>query len=82
MRHKPKYRIYARGRPQIWQRFFLRDENFGSRFDRTTCEIFAIYVRSFANGMPIISSNRRPSSSVLAVVTMLICIPRMRSTLS
>ena len=83
MRHNAKYRINARDRPHTLHRFFFRVENFASRLARTIMEVFAIaYVRSFENGMPIISSNRRPSSSFFAVVMMLICIPRMRSTLS
>jgi len=31
IRHRPKCLMYALGRPQRWQRLFLRTGNFGSR---------------------------------------------------
>ena len=83
MRQSWNLRRYPRGRPHTLQRFFVRTLYFGSRFALTIWDVFAIaYVRSFANGIPIISNKRRPSSSLRAVVTMFTCSPRIRSTLS
>lgn len=42
MRHKPKWRINDLLRPQRQQRFTLRVENFGLRFDLAICDSVAI----------------------------------------
>src|SRR5690625_1337547 len=42
MRQSPKSRRYARARPQRWQRFTCRVENFGLRFDLAICALVAI----------------------------------------
>ena len=42
MRHSPNFLMYARARPQTWQRFTFRTENFGLRAARTIMLTFAI----------------------------------------
>src|SRR5689334_13880406 len=41
MRHMPKSRRNARGRPQRWQRLYARTLNFGVRFHFSTIDFFA-----------------------------------------
>jgi hypothetical protein len=84
--HIPNFRMYARGRPHSLHRFFFRTGYFGGFCAFTICDSFAIGPPAFRqfrlNGMPINCSSRLPSSSVRAVVTMMICRPRIRSILS
>lgn len=85
-------RMYARGRPQMRQRFTWRVENLGSRRARTILDFLAkgptsLYHRmaktyAARNGMPSALSSSNASSSVLADVTMVTSIPRICDTLS
>jgi hypothetical protein len=81
IRHIANFRKKPRGRPQTLQRLCLRTENFGTRVALTIMLVFAIYF-PFCSGKPIAVKNSEASSSVLAVVTMVISIPRVLSILS
>jgi len=85
MRHMPKSRRNARGRPQRWQRLYPRTLNFGVRFHFSTSDFLATenplaYRRR--NGMFMSLSSSRPSSSVFAVVTIVTSMPRIFATFS
>src|SRR6185369_7546469 len=91
-RHTPNLRRKARGRPQIWQRLCLRDENFGLRASFTRFAVVAM--NSFSslklkcqnlnsharNGMPRCFKSARACSSERAVVTIVTFIPLSLST--
>jgi len=75
----------ARGRPHTVQRWYARTLNFGVRFALAINDFLAMVLppRAYeAKGMPRSSRSFLDSSSVFAVVTMLISSPRRRSTLS
>ena len=88
IRQIPNLRMYALGRPQIGHRLYALTLNLGVRF------VFAIrdFLAKVAslkipslyglNGMPIWASSVRASSSVLALVTMVIFMPLILSILS
>ena len=90
------FRKYPRGRPQSGQRLRCRTGNFGvlrllakcdsldiiypaSRFTRPLRPASASYV---LNGTPRCRSSERASSSVVALVTNVMFIPRILSTLA
>ena len=82
--------MYARGRPHLRQRLRRRIPNFGAFRSFTLFAVVAIhsFVRQAEgltqfclNGMPINWSSRRASSSVFAVVTTEMFMPRALSTL-
>lgn len=90
IRHNPNLRMYPRGRPHILQR--LRTLTVYLRLDsRATIDFFATEFSPAAyllpgrplydrrNGMSISASIRRASSSVSAVVTIVISSPRTLS---
>ena len=72
------------GRPQILQRVYSLVENFAGRCCLTFILVLAIKIPSYylANGILNNVNNSRASSSVLAVVTIMISIPLTLSTLS
>ena len=86
MRHSAKRRMYPRGRPHTAQRLCWRTSKRDPRRALAMLDFFATGVQSSSyvawNGMPRSSRSLRPSSSVFAVVTMLISSPRSRSILS
>jgi hypothetical protein len=88
MRHSPKSRRNARGRPHRWQRLYLRTLNFGVRFHFSTIDFFAkpapLDRRAYRcrKGMFMSRSSSCPSSSFRAEVTNVMSIPRIFSTLS
>jgi len=83
MRHMPKSRMYARGRPQRRQRLYLRTPNFGVRFDFSMSDFFAnVSSQFFRNGNCSNRSSSIPSSSFRAVVTRVMFMPRIFATLS
>lgn len=89
MRQSLKRRIYARGRPHLVQRFRTRTSNLRF-FSRAIMDFLAMMLLSspygrlprFLNGIPNKVNKRRPSSSLMAVVTIVISMPRRRSILS
>jgi hypothetical protein len=78
-RHSANFRMNARGRPQRWHLFRKRILNLGVF---VSFAIFAVVAMSYAflKGIPSNWSSLRDSSSVLAVVTMEIFMPRALST--
>jgi hypothetical protein len=84
MRHIANRRMYPRGRPQIEQRLCCWTLWRAGRFAFAIIDFFATKLPRYDdwNGMPSSWRSLRPSSSVLAVVTMLISSPRSRSILS
>ena len=95
-RQSANFLMKARGLPQRKQRFRWRTLNFGTFFDLAIFAVVAIsHILRFLcnahqyqhmcsqfcrNGIPNNFNNWRPSSSVRAVVTMEIFIPRFLST--
>src|SRR5262245_41185557 len=77
-RHSPNLRYTALGRPQRWQRVYARTANLGFAAALLISAFFAMGQLSL-NGKPRSLSSARPSSSVLAVVTTVMSIPRVRS---
>ena len=82
MRHMPNLRMYARGRPHTPQRLRNRTWNFAGRFQRSIADVLAKRLYLLVKGIPSAVSSARASSSFLAVVTMVISIPRSLSILS
>jgi len=82
MRHMPNFLMYARGRPHRRQRLWNRTLNLGVCFQRSIADFFAKILYLFRNGIPSCVSRERPSSSVVAVVTMETSRPRSLSILS
>lgn len=84
MRHMPKSRMNARGRPQRRHRLYFRTANFGVRLHFSMSDFFAKAPSSqfFRNGNWSNRSNSIPSSSVRAVVTRVMFMPRIFATLS
>lgn len=81
-RQMPNLRYVALGRPQIEQRVYSRTWNFGVLFCLALSDFLAIRLPYLLNGMPKAVRRLRPSSSVPAVVTTVIFIPRALSILS
>ena len=81
MRHMPNLRMYARGRPHSWHRWWNRTLYFGARFHFSIEDFFATYYlpSGLRNGMPSSVRSERASSSVLAVVTIETSRPRSLS---
>jgi hypothetical protein len=77
-------RKYPRGRPHTLQRLWRRTPNFGTRRDFMIMLVFAtLYLLAAdCNGSPMATKNSAASSSVFAVVTIVMSIPRALSTLS
>jgi hypothetical protein len=88
MRHSPKRRYTARARPQRRHRVYARTLNLGFRCCFWINAFFAMYYPSLwrslsrRNGKPSAVSSARPSSSVVAVVTIVMSMPRTVSMLS
>lgn len=84
MRHIWNFRRKALGRPQSGHRLCCRTLNFGLRVAATIFEVFAtiLPLDQERNGIPRYFRRARPSSSVRAVVTMVMFIPFTFSTLS
>lgn len=84
MRHIWNFRRKARGRPQSGQRLCWRVENFGLRFACAIFESLAILLYPGAlyerKGIPMYLRSARPSSSEVAVVTIVTFIPFTFST--
>src|SRR6476620_4315379 len=80
-RHSANFRRYARGRPQRLQRLRSRTLNFGVLSSFAIFAVVAIVFLPYAfrNGMPSSCNSRRDSSSVFAVVTTEMFIPRALS---
>src|SRR5699024_6376180 len=78
MRHSPNLRYTDRGRPHRWQRVYPRTLNFGC-FAALAISDFLAMAHCSLNGKPSLRSNSRPSSSLVAVVTTVTFIPRVRS---
>ena len=80
-RHSPKSRYTERARPQRRQRVYPRTLNFGFACCFCTSAFFAINHPwpSRLNGKPKARSSARPWSSVTAVVTIVMSIPRTES---
>jgi len=83
-RQRANFRRYARGRPQRWQRFLRRILYFGVL---DSLAIFAVVAMlclllryAFLKGIPRSCSSLRDSSSVFAVVTTEMFMPRALST--
>ena len=81
MRHSPNLRYTECGRPHRLQRVYARTANFGLRAALLMSAFFAT-VQLSLKGNPSAVSSARPSSSVPAVVTTVMSIPRTRSVLS
>ena len=89
MRHISNRRIYPRGRPQMLHRlrtrtaYLRRCSRYGMHvLDTDYLLSFAELAHYLRNGIPNSASSRRPSSSVLAVVTTVTAMPRTLSILS
>src|SRR6476661_3777811 len=85
MRHRANRRMYARERPHTKQRWYACTLCLGVRPALAIIDFLAMCLppRAYeAKGMPRSSRSFLDSSSVFAVVTMLISSPRRRSTLS
>lgn len=80
MRHMLNFRMYARGRPHSGQRLRYRTLNFSFRL--TIWLALATGSSYFLKGIPRLFSSARPSSSVLAEVTMVMFKPLIFSILS
>ena len=80
-RHSPKSRYTERVRPQRRQRVYARTLNFGFRCCFWMSAFFAIDHPwpSRRNGKPSARKSARPWSSVSAVVTIVMFIPRTES---
>ena len=80
-RQSPKSRYTDRARPQRRQRVYARTLNFGFRCCFWMRAFFAIDhpCPSRLNGNPSARSNARPWSSVSAVVTIVMSMPRTES---
>ena len=81
MRHIPAYLIYARGRPHLWHRLYLRVLYFGSFSHFWIIDVLATITPQlcFINGIPNSSNNLIASESFIAVVAIVTCNPRILS---
>lgn len=89
MRHIWNRRMYALGLPQMRQRFFARVGNLGGLFAFSIIDFLANVSNlppapqdGLRKGIPRSRRSSMASSSVRAVVEMVMSSPRMRSTLS